>query len=144
LIRKKDGWIWIEKSGDKRKHSAKWLPPTPMEYWKHWGKWLIFRPLDELAELAEKVNALVEADAIEGAKYATVNKVGKVDAGKRVMCVYCDDRDRDRVFGLLAALGVTRRIWKYDHETYEQNGITYQKWLEPLLKKALKSTKLTS
>jgi hypothetical protein len=88
------------------------------EYWQHFGKWLIFsQNRAYLEELARKIDFYVEEGKIHSAKYnrepATFAK------GSLVMCVYCDDRKREEVWKILSNLGVTKRIWKYNQQTFE-------------------------
>lgn len=127
LIEKTSDWIWIKP----KSYEIRLLPPTPREYWDHWGKWLIFNRLPFLEELARKLEVHIEKREIENAKYSPHDKQGD-PKGICVMCVYCDDRDRDGVFDILMKYGIARRIWKYDHETREQNGETYDDFIKKI------------
>jgi len=40
-----------------------------------------------------------------------------IGRGDCVMCVYCDDREKDRIWKILYSLGISKRIWKYDQQT---------------------------
>jgi len=88
------------------------------EYWQHFGKWLIFsRNRAYLEELAKKLDPYVEEGKIDSVKYR--REPASFAKGSLVMCVYCDDREREEVWKILNSLGVTKRIWKYDRQTYE-------------------------
>lgn len=99
------------------------------EYFEHYGKWLIFtRDRARLEELARKLDPYVEGREISSAKYT--REPASWARGAVVMCVYCDDRERERVWKILSSLGVTRRIWKYDRQTFEDwrpGGRLYEK-----------------
>lgn len=87
------------------------------EYFEHYGKWLIFsRDQARLQELARKLDPYVERGEISSVKYC--REPASWARGSVVMCVYCDDREREKVWEILSGLGVTRRIWKYDRQTF--------------------------
>lgn len=89
-----------------------------LEYLGHFGKWLIFSQDSVIfEELAIKIDPYVESGDIDSAKYN--RKPGLPGSDSVVMCVYCDDREREKVWEILRTLGVTKRIWKYDRQTYE-------------------------
>ena len=65
--------------------------------------------------LALLLDPYVNAGMVDSVKFSRKSLVaGEEDCA---MCVYCDDRDRDRVWGILQSVGVSRRTWKYDNQT---------------------------
>jgi hypothetical protein len=108
-------WVWIRPSKPQRPKAE---GIDIKEYLQHFGKWLIFsRNRAYLEELARKLDRYVEEGRIHSVKY---NKEPAPFAkGALVMCVYCDDRVREDVWKILQSLGVTRRIWKYERQTFE-------------------------
>jgi hypothetical protein len=108
-------WIWIRPSSSKPPKQGQ---QALREYFEHFGKWLIFsRDSGFLEELARRVDPYVEREEIASAKYKRAPD--PLFGPDLVMCVYCDDRERERVWNILSSLGVTRRIWKYDRQTLE-------------------------
>jgi len=86
------------------------------EYLEHYGKWLIFsRDRAYLEELARMIDPYVERGEIESAKYN--REPSSFARGAIVMCVYCHDREKEKVWEILSNLGVTQRRWKYDRQT---------------------------
>jgi len=91
------------------------------EYLEHYGKWLIFGPKEYVENLAIQIDPLVEGGEIDHAKYCK-SEPGFDPFPKRkgyVLCVYCDDGEKDRVRKLLEKLGVKDMEWKYDRQTIE-------------------------
>ena len=87
------------------------------EYFEHYGKWLVFsRHRAHFEELARKIDPYVENGVIDSAKYN--REPAAFARGSLVMCVYCDGREKEKVWKVLSSLGVTRRIWKYDRQTF--------------------------
>ena len=122
----KNPWIWIRPSSPKPPKEGQ---QALREYFEHYGKWLIFsRDLGYLGELASRIDPYVEGEEIDSAKYK--RESDPLFGPDLVMCVYCDGRERERVWEILSNLGVTRRIWKYDRQTYEDRspgGRLYEK-----------------
>lgn len=87
------------------------------EYRDHFGKWLVFAKWKYLNTLAKRLDPHINCGEIPYAKYS--RDVYGLHSGSDVMCVYCDDRKRERVFKILQQYGVTRKVWKYDRQTIE-------------------------
>jgi len=108
-------WIWI-------------LPSRGREIPKDWDlkgdKWLIFGKREELEELAKKIEPYVERGLIHSAKYSPEEN--------SVMCVYCLDYEREKVWQILEKLGVKKRIWKYDYQTMQDWSIGGKLWLKEM------------
>jgi hypothetical protein len=103
-------------------HSEEGLPGlSEEEYLEHYGKWLISGSKGYIESLARLIDPLVEGGQIDSAKYSKKEPRTDPFPDKRdyVMCVYSDDRERDRVKRLLESLGVERMTWKYDRQTIE-------------------------
>lgn len=126
-------------------------PLTNKEYLEHWGKWIVLGGRKKLDELAEKMDPYVEKRNIPCVKYdksppeeldlEVKQKLRSrfVDAEQAgdvlkecVMCVYCDDRQREEVWRILASLGVTLKAWFYERETIElwlPGGLLLERWI---------------
>lgn len=103
----------------KRKRDVLWtwlLPDAPRvmapaderQWMRHGGKWIVFDRKERLLALARKLAPYIDSGEIPSAKYW--NK----DPG--AICVYSLDAERERVKGILDALGAARsRVWEYDY-----------------------------
>ena len=104
---------------------------TKEEYEEHWGKWVIMDARQQLDELAAKLDPHIESRAIQSIKYTrSPEKVFGLD--ECVMCVFCDDREKDAVWDILASAGVKIRAWVYDREVFEMwkpGGVLIEQWL---------------
>lgn len=89
---------------------------TNKEYLKHWGKWIVLGPKEELAELAQKLDPFVEEKIIPGVKFDR-EEISEFKLGRCVLCVYCDVRQRDEVWDVLASHGVEDKAWVFERET---------------------------
>lgn len=111
----KEYWVCLEKSKDIA--DVLYCPEDNDEYIEHWGKWLVFGNSEAVVALAKELDTYVDRGEIDSAKYnREPSPIGKGDC---VLCVYCDDRDRERVWNILSSLGLSKRIWKYDQQTYD-------------------------
>ncbi|MFZ3172854.1 MAG: hypothetical protein WA118_12870 [Carboxydocellales bacterium] len=99
------------------KHKNK--PLTNKEYLEHWGKWLVLGTKEVLHELAVRLDPYVDKEQIPCIKFDRAVQKEFVDMflSECVMCVYCDDRDRDAVWQILEKEGVTNKAWKYERDT---------------------------
>jgi hypothetical protein len=105
---------------------------TNKEYLQYWGKWIVLEPRETLDELARKMDPLVEERKIPGVKYDR-ERIEEFKLGECVMCVYCDARQREDVWKLLEAVGVTEKAWVYEKETMERwlpGGHLLEKWIK--------------
>lgn len=105
---------------------------TNREYLQHWGKWVIFGDSKSFAELARKIDPLVEKKVVPAAKYDR-KAIDEFKMGECVMCVYCDYRQRDDVWEQLESVGVTDKMWVFEKETMERwlpGGHLLEKWIE--------------
>ena len=111
----KEYWVWCLRD-DAEKFVISRETISDEDYAKHWGKFLVFGDAQYLADTAYKVNCYIDEGLIDSAKYnrSPASALGKRDC---VMCVYSDDRDAGEVWKLLAEIGITKRIWKYDSQT---------------------------
>ncbi len=89
------------------------------EYLEHHGKWIIEGDKYRIIELADKLDPYVESRKIDAVKYT--KKDPETDPFPNVftyaMCVYSDDRKRDKTAEYLKELNVEDFYWKYDRET---------------------------
>lgn len=107
-------------------------PLTNKEYLQYWGKWIVLESRDVLDELARKMDPLVEKRKIPGVKYDR-ERIEEFRLGECVMCVYCDARQREEVWKLLAEMGVREKAWVFEKETMERwlpGGHLLEKWIE--------------
>ena len=105
---------------------------TNKEYLESWGKWVFFGTVEELDALAKKIDPFVEQKVIPAAKYDR-EEIREFQLGECVMCVYCDVRQRDEIWHVLASLGVEDKIWVFEKETMERwlpGGHLLEKWIE--------------
>jgi len=113
-------WIWILPATEQKK---------PKEWEEHGGKWLIFKEYEQLEILARKIDQFVENGQIALAKFSRE----PLFYDTPVMCVYCLDSNKEKVWSILEKLGIQKRIWKYDKQTtedYKPGGRLYQKYQE--------------
>ena len=106
-------WVWLMRSNSLQ--GVYYCPDNGKEYIEHWGKWLVFDSAIAIRSLAEKLDEYVDQGEIDSAKFN--REPSNIGRGDCVMCVYCDDRDKDRIWKILHSLGVLKRIWKYDQQT---------------------------
>jgi hypothetical protein len=105
---------------------------TNGEVLKFWGKWLVFGLRSRLDELARALDPYVEAEEIPVIKYDRVPS-RNLGIGECVFMVYCDFRDRDEVWKILAEHGVKLKAWVTERETMElwqPGGALLERWLE--------------
>lgn len=106
-------------------------PLTNKQYLESWGKWLVFGSRPYMDELAQKLDSHVEAHEIPGVKYDR-RRIDEFQLDRCVMCVYCHFDVRDRVWEILASLGVKDKAWMFERETLEKwlpGGINLEKWI---------------
>ena len=111
-------WIYIVATEEKK---------FPKNWAKCGGKWLIFEEYKKLKSLAHKIDSYVESHQIETAKFSRE----PLFYDTPVMCVYCLDSDKEKVWLILKELGIQKRIWKYDKQTlrdWEPDGKLYQRF----------------
>ena len=111
-------WIYIVATKEKK---------LPKDWAEHGGKWLIFEEYKKLKFLAYKIDSYVESYQIKTAKFSRVPEFYDTP----VMCIYCLDSNKEKVWLILQELGIQKRIWKYDKQTQEDwkpGGMLYQKF----------------
>jgi hypothetical protein len=104
---------------------------TNQEYLEHWGKWIIFGPKEQLSEIAKKIDPYVEEKKIPAAKYDR-EIIQEFELGECVMCVYCDERQREEVWEILSSLEIEDKMWVFEKETMERwmpGGRLLEKWI---------------
>ncbi|BBO86574.1 hypothetical protein [Desulfosarcina ovata] len=107
-------------------------PLTNGEYLQYWGKWVFFGNTETLADFARQMDPFVEKKVIPAAKYDR-EIIEAFELGECVMCVYCDFRQRDDVWGVLESIGVADKMWVFEKETMERwmpGGHLLEKWIE--------------
>ena len=106
-------------------------PLTNKEYLEGWGKWILFGTRAEMDAFAEKLDPHVEAKKIPAIKYDRKH-ITEFKLDRCVMCIYCHVRERDEVWEIVSALGVTDKAWVFERETVERwlpGGINLEKWI---------------
>jgi len=105
---------------------------TNKEYLKHWGKWVFFGSKKELDGFAKKIDPFVDTKEIPAAKYDR-EVIPEFGLGECVMCIFCDDRQKDEVWEILASMGVEDKAWVYEKETMERwlpGGHLLEAWIK--------------
>ncbi len=93
-------WLWLLPEYGRGTDHGNWV--------RHGGKWIVFDRREKIEELAGKLAPLIDSGEIESAKY------WKKDPS--AICVYCLDRDRERVLKVLTEFGAAEsRVWEYDY-----------------------------
>ncbi len=104
---------------------------TNKEYLEHWGKWIYLDERDHLDELVLKLDPYVEDGSIPCIKYDHTPQ-RFFDMDQCVLCVYCDDRQRDEVWEILSRFGIKGKAWVYEREVIEKwmpGGLLMEKWI---------------
>jgi hypothetical protein len=127
-------WIYVMPSASSKGEpfTYKGQQLTKEEYLEHWGKWVIMDEREQLDELARKLEPYVESRAIYTIKY-TRSPEHIFDIDTCVMCVFCDDREKEEVWQILSSLGVTLKAWVYDREVIEMwqpGGVMMEQWIK--------------
>jgi len=105
---------------------------TNEEYLEHWGKWVFLGSRDQFDQLGKKIDPYVEHKIIPAAKYDR-KEIAEFDLGECVMCVYCDERQKEDVWNILASLGVEDKAWVFERETLERwlpGGHLLESWIK--------------
>ena len=83
------------------------------------GKWLIFDKLENLDYLFHKLNPFIENGKLSHIKFTHRALDDPFKDKTPVMCIYADDNNKEEVWNILSKLGVNKKIWKYDAQTYK-------------------------
>ena len=105
---------------------------TNKEYLQYWGKWIVFGSREELDGLARKLDPFVEDKTIPAIKYDR-EQIPELKLDECVMCVFCDARQRDEVWEVLASAGVEDKAWVFEKETMERwlpGGHLLETWIK--------------
>ena len=125
-------WIYVVPSNPKFPPACRGIPNSKDEYLEHFGKWTIMGDREELDRLALKLDPYVEARAIYSIKYTRAPETN-FGIDQCVMCVACDDRDKEDVWEILAQNGVELKAFVYDRqvvEMWQPGGMMVEKWIE--------------
>ncbi|MFC2005588.1 macro domain-containing protein [Chloroflexota bacterium] len=106
-------WIWVRRASEldtfEGVNLSQWL-----DFTEHGGAWVIIAPRERLDDLAVKLDPYVERDEIPDVKYSKRSGAyGPLPAMK----VFCYEWDRDRVWTILANMGITEKRWLTEKET---------------------------
>lgn len=105
---------------------------TNKEYLDHWGKWVFFGEKAELDEMARNLDPYVESGAIPCIKYDRAPQEW-ASMEQCVMCVYCDDRQREDVHKILRNFGVKAKGWAPEQEVIKKwspGGLHLERWIK--------------
>jgi hypothetical protein len=91
---------------------------TNGEVLAYWGKWIILGERPWIDALARALDPHVEARRIPCVKYDR-EPSKNLGVEECVMMVYCDRRERDAVWEILAANGARMKAWVTERETME-------------------------
>lgn len=97
MFYKTEFWTWVL-PGKQRE---------PKDWEEYGGKWIVFNKKERMEKLAKQLEPYVERGEIESAKYWNWDT--------SALCVYCLDKDRDRVKLILSEHGFKPRVWDYDY-----------------------------
>jgi len=104
---------------------------TNKEYLEHWGKWVHLDDKEKIHEIARKLDTYVEEGNIPCIKFdRDPQKWAAMD--QCVLCVYCDDRQRDEVWQILSSVGVKTKAWSYDRDVLAKwmpGGQYMERWI---------------
>ncbi|MFP4476361.1 MAG: hypothetical protein ACLFOY_12445 [Desulfatibacillaceae bacterium] len=107
-------------------------PMTNGEVLEYWGKWLVLDEREQLDELARRLDPYVENRRIPCIKYDRESP-RNLGIEECVMMVYCDRRERERVWDILAEHGVRMKAWVTERETMElwrPGSPLLERWME--------------
>ena len=107
---------------------------TNKEYLQHWGKWLVLGTREKLEELAKRLDPYVEREQIPCIKFdrAVQKEFEQMLLKECVMCVYCDEREKEDIWKILEQEGVTSKAWQYEKNTLEAwlpGGRLLERWI---------------
>lgn len=88
---------------------------TNKEYLEHWGKWVHLDDKEKIYDLAQKLDTYVEEETIPCIKFDRAPQQW-ADMDQCVLCVYCDDRQKDEIWPILSNIGVKIKEWIYDRD----------------------------
>jgi hypothetical protein len=89
---------------------------TNKEVLEYWGKWIVLGKKEWLDKLAVKLDPYVEDKKIPCIKYDR-KPAANLGIEECVFMVYCDRRDRERVWRILKQFGVKLKAWVTERET---------------------------
>ncbi len=89
---------------------------TNKEVLEYWGKWIILGKKERLDELARKLDPYVEDKKIPCIKYDR-KPSANLGIEECVFMVYCDRREREKVWDILKQYGVKLKAWVTEKET---------------------------
>jgi len=83
------------------------------------GKWLVKGSLKYFEKTFPKIDYLVEQGKIYAAKYTHKKNINEemLPFNKPEMCVYADDKTKEKTLEELLNLGIKKAEWKYNSET---------------------------
>lgn len=125
-------WVYVLPSNTNFPLACRGIPSSKEEYLEHFGKWVIMGEKEELDKLARKLEPYMESRAIYSIKY-TREPEHMFGLDSCVMCVFCDDREKEDIWEILAGVGVTLKAFVYDRqviEMWQPGGLLMEKWIE--------------
>ena len=124
-------WIYVIPRNWKFPIAYKGKLLSKEEYQEYWGKWVILDKREALDALAKSLDSYVEDRTIQGIKYSrSPEEIFGIN--ECVMCVFCDDREKEDVWKILKQEGVKIKAWVYDREVFDMwspGGALIEKWL---------------
>ena len=106
-------WVWVRKASALDRFDGIGLGEW-IDFTEQGGAWIIIAPRERLDELAVKLDPYVESDEIPDVKYSKRSGAyGPLPAMK----VFCYEWDRERVWNIIANLGITEKRWRTEKET---------------------------
>ncbi|MDA8233348.1 MAG: hypothetical protein M0Z31_00800 [Clostridia bacterium] len=107
---------------------------TNKEYLENWGKWVVLGTREEINIMVEKLNSYVENKQIPCIKFdrKPIKEFKNILLTECVMCVYCDVRQSEEVWKILANAGIKTKAWVFERETMKKwlpGGVLLENWI---------------
>lgn len=124
-------WVYILPSTSRCLPSYGGKALTREEFLRYWGKWVIFDDRERFDQTAPDLDLAVEMRIIYMVKY-TRESAPVFGFNKPLMCVFCDEREREEVKETLSLVGLKPKNWMYEREMFEKwgpGGEFFERWL---------------
>jgi hypothetical protein len=107
MIKRTNVWVWSYNINNKPKDVSSE------------GKWLIEGEVEEFKRIFPYIDFLVDKGTIYRAKYTHKECPAEdpLPLSSPILCVYADDKTKDRVKIELLNLGLKPEVWKYEKDT---------------------------
>lgn len=124
-------WVYILPSTPRCLPSYGGKALTREEFLRYWGKWVIFDDKERFDQTARDLDLAVEMRIIYMVKY-TRESTPVFGFNKPLMCVFCDEREREEVKETLFLTGLKPKNWMYERDMFQKwgpGGEFFERWL---------------